>query len=268
MAVCPVLRLLVTSAHSDLSVFSLPDSLDAKAGAWTLLRMIGGIEPLDFKFVTATRPLSGWMAFTGSTAAARLLVVIDAGNRAVHVIDVVQGNHVGYVAAPGSIDEPRGVAAWSTKVAVCCNGNTVRLHEGSGETWSVMREIEMYSYFGLRFTDEGACLALACCGIGQEKGFVGVFRVEDGSLAYAIPSDAAYYPIDVEDCGEHGWAVADWSCHSIEFIGGANSTSRLGKHGSGDGEFIHPFSAGHGAWPRLGCPGTRQRRQAAVVCHC
>jgi hypothetical protein len=238
MAACPVLRLLVTSSLSDLSVFSLPDSLDAKAGAWTLIRMIGGIEPLDFKFITPDEPGSGWMAFTGSTgstgstAAARLLVVTDAGNRAVHVVDVIHGDHVGYVAAPGSIARPSGVAAWSTKVAVCCNGNTLRLYEGSGETWSVMREIEMYSHVsiahGLRFTGEGACLALAYRGIGQEKGCVGVFRVEDGSLSCTIPSNATY-PFDLEDCGEHGWAVADSCLHSIEFIGGADNTSRLGE---------------------------------------
>ena len=82
--------------------------------------MIGGI---DFKFVVPDTGLwSGWMAFTGSTgstAAERLLVVTDAGNRAVHVIDVIHAKHVGYVAAPGSIDEPRGVAAWSMQWQLC-----------------------------------------------------------------------------------------------------------------------------------------------------
>ena len=107
-----------------------------------------------------------------------------------------------------------------------------------------MREIKMYSHLsiaeGLRFTGDGACLAFPYRGIDRKKGFVGVFRVEDGSLAYAIPSDAAGSAFDVEDCGEHGWAAADWCSHSIEFIGGANSSSRLGKRGCGDGEFMHP----------------------------
>jgi hypothetical protein len=80
---------------------------------------------------------------------------------------------------------------------------------------------------------------------GYQKAAAGNEQVfatpEDGSLAYTIPSNAVY-PFDLEDCGEHGWAVADSGLHSIEFIGGANSTSGLGKHGCGDGEFefMHP----------------------------
>jgi hypothetical protein len=60
---------------------------------------------------------SGWMAFTGP-ATVRLLVVTDAGHDAVHVIDVAGRAHVGYVAAPGAIAGPRGVAARGSLVAV------------------------------------------------------------------------------------------------------------------------------------------------------
>ncbi len=57
------------------------------------------------------------MAFTGPVTS-RLLLLTDAGHDAVHVIDVAEGLHVGYVAAPGTIAGPRGVAARDSLVAV------------------------------------------------------------------------------------------------------------------------------------------------------
>jgi DNA-directed RNA polymerase beta subunit len=50
------------------------------------------------------------MAFTGP-ATSRLLLLTDAGHNAVHIIDVAGRAHMGYVAAPGTISGPRGVAA-------------------------------------------------------------------------------------------------------------------------------------------------------------
>lgn len=138
MAACPVLRLLVTSSHDDLTLFLLPESIVATSSL-TPIRTIGGSdsgEPMNFKFRCGGNYCSGWMAFTGSTAATRLIVVTDGGNDAVHVIDVVRGNHVGYVAIPGSIFKPRGAVARGSKVAVtACESNAsgfVRLYEGSG----------------------------------------------------------------------------------------------------------------------------------------
>ena len=58
----------------------------------------------------ANLSVSGWMAFTGP-ATSPLLLVTDAGHDAVHVIDVVGRVRAGYVAAPGTIAGPRGVAA-------------------------------------------------------------------------------------------------------------------------------------------------------------
>ena len=255
MAACPVLRLLVTSSHSDLSVFSLPDSLDLKAGAFTLLRIIGGsgsIEPLYIKFNFCPGGfVSGYMAFTGCAAAERLLVVGDAGNDAVHVIDVVHGQHVGYVAAPGMISNPRGVASRGTKVAVSASRFLsvceVVVYEGSGSTWTAERVIQMEKHreilFGLRFTGDGTGLVVGVGNPHGEKGCVKVIGVEDGSLVRTDPVDACN-PVDVEDCGEHGWAVSDggWNFHRIEFIGDVHSTGAVGKHGRGDGEFDRPFA--------------------------
>ena len=141
MAACPVLRLLVTSSHDDLTVFLLPESIVATSSL-TPIRTIGGSDsgqPMNFKFRCGGNYCSGWMAFTGSTAATRLLVVTDGGNDAVHVIDVVRGHHVGYVAVPGS------TAARGSKVAVtACESNAsgfVRLYEGSGASWTMQRII-------------------------------------------------------------------------------------------------------------------------------
>ncbi len=151
MAVCPTLGLLVTSNTGDntLSVFALPRTIGAGAGAGAgggagcdLARVctLGGAgspAPMQFKFWDSsyTGRTSGWMAFTGP-ASARLLVVTDAGHDAVHVIDVAGRVHVGYVAAPGAIDGPRGVAGgapwWPS----------ARGEEAAMTTWSCSRAAE------------------------------------------------------------------------------------------------------------------------------
>lgn len=46
---------------------------------------------------------------------------------------------MGYVAAPGTITGPRGVAAWGRKVAV--GAGCVLLYEGSGVSWIMVRVI-------------------------------------------------------------------------------------------------------------------------------
>ena len=126
LAVCPTLALLVTSnwENNTLSVFALPRTIGAAAGAGagtglSLVCTLGGAgspAPMRFKFRDGS--YSGWMAFTGP-ATSRLLLLTDAGHDAVHVIDVVGRVHVGYVAAPGTITGPRGVAARGSLAAVC-----------------------------------------------------------------------------------------------------------------------------------------------------
>jgi hypothetical protein len=127
MTACPIPKVLVTASDDDLTVFALPDSI--AASGFARIRTIGGggcVQPLNFKFVHDDW-VSGELAFTGATASTRLLLVTDAGNKAVHVIDVVHGAHVGYVAAPGSIYNPTNVAARDTKVAVSMRNGRCRL---------------------------------------------------------------------------------------------------------------------------------------------
>jgi hypothetical protein len=73
------------------------------------------------------------------------------------------------------------------------------------------------------------------------NGRVSVFRVEDGSFVRHVVTGLSYLR-DVEEC-KGGRLVACAGSHSIEFVGGGGvgrSTGRLGKFGSGDGEFNGP----------------------------
>ena len=230
MAACPLLGLLVTSSYLSnvLTVFAL-----RAAGTMTVLRTIGGSGsgngadgPLNFDFLDSEWRPSGWMAFTGGTAETRLLLVTDAGNDAVHVIDVVQGKHAGYVASPGAVARPRGVAVRGTKAAVSAYTEDrrvceVRVYEGSGSSWTVVRVFAMdrvfCSVFGVRFTGDGTGLAVA----GQrvyDRGWVSMLFVHDGSVQTLATGMIG--AVDVEECGEYGWIVADCSSRTVEFLGG------------------------------------------------
>jgi hypothetical protein len=187
MAACPVLGLLVTSSSDDntLSVFALPHCSGVVAGAGAgaglaLVCTLGGASspaPMQFKFNDGNDD-SGWMAFTGP-ATSRLLLVADHGHDAVHVINVVGRVHVGYVAAPGTIAGPRGVAARGSLVAISAwkkwgsGDHVVRVFEGSGAMWTAVREVaggfggpgtahgQLHAPYGLRFTGDGTGLAVA-----------------------------------------------------------------------------------------------------------
>jgi hypothetical protein len=267
MAVCPTLGLLVTSSTkgNTLSVFTLPDtgaSSGAGAGCLALVCTLGGVgsaAPMRFRFPDSVGD-SGWMAFTGPPTA-RLLLVTDAGHDAVHVIDVACRLHAGYVAAPGTIAGPRGVAARGSLVAVTSwksrgsGDHVVRVFEGSGATWTPVRVLaggfgrpgraagQLRSPYGLRFTSDGTGLVVADGGNDR----VSLFRVEDGSFVrhVAVGLDR---PIDVEEC-ESGWLVVRFPVHTIEFVdggvdGGVARVGRasLGKYGTGDGVFCCPLA--------------------------
>ena len=172
---------------------------------------------------------SGWLTFTGVTGLVtggppipRLLVVTDAGNHAVHVIDVAGRVHVGYVAAPGTIDGPRGVAARGSLVAVSVwaavytGDHVVRVFEGSGASWTAVRVVaggfggpgdadgQLKSPIGLRFTADGSALVVA----ERRGGRVSLFRVEDGSFVRHVATGLPAL-FDVEEC-EGGWLGGVW----------------------------------------------------------
>jgi DNA-binding beta-propeller fold protein YncE len=192
------------------------------------------------------------MAFTGP-ATSRLLLLTDAGHDAVHVIDVAGRVHAGYVAAPGTIAGPRGVAARGSLVAVSAwkkfgsGDHVVRVFEGSGVMWTGVRVLaggfggpgwaygQLYRPRGLRFTGDGTELAVADRGNDR----VSVFRVEDGSFARHVATGLGG-PMDVEECKD-GWLVACLGSHTIEFVdGGGVGRARMGSKDCGDGEFQYP----------------------------
>jgi hypothetical protein len=220
---------------------------------------------MQFKFVSCNSH-SGRMAFTGP-ATSPLLLLTDAGHDAVHVLDVAGQAHVGYVAAPGAIVGPRGVAtrgslpglpgslvaisAWKGEDS---DDHVVRLFAGGGARWKAVRVVaggfggpgsaagQLRAPYGLRFSGDGIGLAVADAGNGR----VSVFRVEDGSFVRHIATGLSR-PYDVEEY-EGGWLVACRDSHTIEFVGrgfhcGGVGGARLGKRGTGGlghGDFMLP----------------------------
>jgi hypothetical protein len=170
------------------------------------------------------RGFSGFLAFSGASSP-RLLLLTDAGHGAVHAIDVSVQAHVGYVAAPGTLSGPRGVAARGSLVAVSTweTAHVVRVFEGSGATWAAVREVaggfgapgsadgQLHCPYGLRFTNDGTALAVA----DADNHRVSVFRVEDGS--FVRHDTAPNGPVDVENC-EDGWLVSCRGSHTVEHV--------------------------------------------------
>jgi len=212
VAHCDFLGLLVVSVMDNtLRVFASPrlgKDLDC-------LYSLGG-DTMQFRFGdVVTR--SGFLAFTGP-ASARYLVVTDAGQDAVHVIDVVCATHVGYVAAPNSIVGPRGVAARNSLVAVSAHrvrergDHVIQLFEGGGATWTPVRVLggglgladgQLQGPWGLRFADDDDLAVIVVADMCNRR--VSMFRVSDGSFVRQVALDIPY-PVDVEEFG-NGWLV-------------------------------------------------------------
>ncbi len=292
LAACPALGLLVTSDvyKSTLSVWSLSggasggggaSSGDAAGGAGgDLLPLVctlggdGSATPMQFKFKDG-QGYSGYLAFTPSTTTATsgsssnarpLLLVTDAGANAVHLVDVVGRTHEGYLASPGSIAGPQGVAASGASPLVAVSSlkemlggdHVVVVYRGSGTVWEEVRVIgggfgrpgprdgQLSIPYGLRFNRDGSLLCVADTGNGRAS----VFRVGDGGFVRHIAKRLGG-PYDVEEV-EGGWLVGCYFSHRVEFLGddggGGDGVGGgrpfLGKAGggggSGDGELWGP----------------------------
>jgi hypothetical protein len=297
LAACRALGLLVTSevAKNTLSVWDLPSGASdrgvsggagASAGAGARgasagggrggLRLVctlggaGSVAPMQFKFYD-DHGYSGYLVFTpattassGSSSIARpLLLVTDHGHDAVHVVDVVGRTHAGYVAPPGSIAGPRGVAASGISPLVAVSAwkeedsgdHLVVVYRGSGAVWEVVRvigggfgdpgsldgQLEMPS--GLRFSGDGSAICVA----DYWNNRASVFGVSDGGLVRHLVTGLGG-PYDVEEV-EGGWLAACWDSNTVEFMsdgvgGDGGGRPSLGKAGggwgSGDGEFMFP----------------------------
>ena len=224
-----------------------------------------GLEPevsMRFLFDTAHRGHGGRLTFGTSRHLVRdvpyPLFVTDVGNGAVHIIDVVNKTHRGYVAPPGTMDGSCGVAASGVDSLVAVSSwsdfnfgdHVVHMYcATSGETeWTKVRVIggrggESASQFlrprALRFTSDGVHVCVADSGNRRAS----LFRVDDGSFVRHVLIEARGSVGDVLEV-EGGWIVASHVVsHKVYFVrdGGELSSTHLGalygQGGDADGRF-------------------------------
>lgn len=167
---------------------------------------------------------------TPSPSEQPLVLVTDAGNDTVHIIDVVGRTHAGYLAAPGTIVGPRGIAihqrAWSSRsgsrsksksesgqrstlVAVTAWKNqyaghhVVVLYENNGPVWEKVRVIggnfgfpgsvkgQMHQPYGVRISKDGTQV----CVCDKQNNRIIFFSAEEGSvLRQVIVTDPSSAP--------------------------------------------------------------------------
>jgi DNA-binding beta-propeller fold protein YncE len=213
-----------------------------------------------------------------------LLLVTDAGHDAVRLVDVVARTHAGYVAPPGSIAGPRGVAASGTSPQAAVSAwreyfsgdHVVVVYRGSGAVWGAVRVIgggfgdpgtgdgQLHVPYGLRFSRDGSAICVA----DYWNGRASVFRVGDGEFVRNIAVGLGH-PIDVEEV-EGGWLVACKRSNTVAFLGdgdGGGGWPSLGKAGGGagsrDGEFDWPTALA--VLPDLGLVVRERRNERLQV---
>ena len=238
LAACAALGLLVTSDCRDntLSVWSLPVDGDAVArigSGFARVCTLGGDgspAPMQFNF---SEEITGFLAFTpqrpnSSSDTTSLLLVTDHVRDAVHIVDVVTKTHKGYVAAPGTISGPHGVAASKELAAVSAwkevdrDDHVVHIYRvgsGGASHWTHTRVIgngfggldgRLDMPFGLRFSGDGSAICVA----DYWNNRASLFRVRDGGFVRHITTGLRC-PFDVMEM-EGGWVVA--CIGAVEFV--------------------------------------------------
>ena len=252
IAACPSLGVLATTNCDDntLHVWSLEVG---PAGGFAHMGVLGGGHRYRFG------ALSGALAFTSS--APHLLLVTDYGNDAVHLVDVrtLDADTTGFVATPGSISGPCGIAAATTKPLAAVSAFREREHamvhvyqSDNNREWTHVRAIgtlgSVYGHlngpFGVRFAEQDAVI----CAAEWWNGRVSRFRVSDGGFANNLWVVVSGYdhPRDLAEVGCGAWVVTCPWTHSVLFIDAEKGGSlfRVGRadclEGSGCGEFSWP----------------------------
>lgn len=229
LAVSPSLRVVVTSevVNNTLSVWGLVSGNGSRDGL-PLLYTLGGKDfspGLNFKQFAYPddHNFSGNLAFipdskgSGQTCTTpysrQLLLVTDVGHHAVHIIDVVNRTHEGYLASPGTILGPRGITASGTCPLVAVSSwppdmhgtRKVTLFRRQETVWEAFRVIDgsrtsqryLAMPCGLRFNSEGTMICVA----DRWRDCVIWYRVEDGVIDRKM-----FNARDVEQV-EGGWLV-------------------------------------------------------------
>ena len=235
LAVSDALGLVVVSQsrRNTLVVFAI-DGLVCKS----TLGGAGSPAPMRFRFGEG-HLFSGGLAFAGTGCC---LLVSDYGNDAVHMIDVVHGKHVGYVAAPGTIAGPRGVAARKSLVAVSAwqelrrGDHIVQIYEGSGATWTPVRVLgggfgfpgrangQLDMPGGLRFSggvggvEDDHDMTVVVAERWNDR--LSMFRACDGAFVRHVVTDVLL-PMDVQEF-ENGWLVAGHE--ALQFVREGDNT--------------------------------------------
>lgn len=244
MAVCLEMGVVVAARDFELLVFALPKLANVQSSPGPrLLRRLGSrfsTRPRHDNFRDLFGSL-GWMVFfTESDISSRLLLVTDIDRHAVHVVDVANEVHGGYVATPGSIDGPRGVATRGSLVAVSAWGEDhekegeVHLFEGTvGTGWirkRVLARGQLRQPFGLRFTADGAGVVVA---EGQGGGHIARVSVVAGTDSVArcrVTEDGDGDSCsDVEKC-KGGWLTACSGGDDVKYVG-MDGRAALGQCG-------------------------------------
>jgi hypothetical protein len=162
-------------------------------------------------------------------AAPPLLLVTDAGHDAVHFVDVVEGQHAGYLAAPGSIAGPRGVAASSAAVAVSAwkhrtsGEHVVRLFTRRAAAWVFSHVLGMgygpgdgclQCPLGVRISADGTSVVVA----DRFNNRVSQFKTADGVWErHVVVGAPSRRPNDVHEVAA-GWLVASGGSNRVVLV--------------------------------------------------
>ena len=243
-------NLLATSdaVHDTISLWEMPQNDLWGEATLACVCEFGGAgsePPMRFSFGDPGYPIcraSGALGFVDAPEHPLMLLVTDCGQRAVHIINIPERAHAGYVASPGTIVEPRGlgVGRGGTMVAVSAwkryeegNDFIYLFHRRGVSNWDVVRTVEAVDGpptrpMGLNFARDGASV----CVTHMRSGSVTRFSVEDGQPLPAVAASLPQ-PTDVVEV-EEGFVVACSKTSCVDLVHRQHSTCRRLYSGFGD----------------------------------
>lgn len=243
---CPSLGILATShvEANEIRIWTLP-SLEGALAATAPRRFELLVVGRGFVFwCDSRRDYSGSLAFTGAGGQGSyprpLLLATDLGHDTVHVLDVLNLGgrvQVGYVDRLEGMPGPRGIAAHDALCAVSCwdqlgaGDHCIRVYQGAGPDWQLVRTIGAASGYGpgqldmpwgLRFSCDGRTLVVA----EARNNRLSKFRVGDGSFVghYGEVRDRLWNPLGIEQW-EGGWLVTSAFMDGIKLVDDADEAA-------------------------------------------